>query len=62
LNPGAEVDSIDAREVALFLPFGRTKERQTPASAGTKRRAEISILRSARAGSGNVQHTAAKCG
>ena len=41
LNPGAEVDSIDAWEVALFLPFGRTKDRQTPASAGTKRRAEI---------------------
>jgi hypothetical protein len=30
-----------AGDVALFLPFRRTKDRQTRASAGTKRRAEI---------------------
>ena len=49
-------------DVALFLPSGRTKDRQRPASAGTKRRQKSSDSRSDRAGAGGVQHAAAKAG
>jgi hypothetical protein len=53
---------IFLRDVALFLPFGCNKDRQTAASGGTKRRSEIGGFYGDEARSGNVQQTAAQSG
>ena len=54
--------SFGASNVALFLPFGCNKQRQTAASGGTKRSSKSSDSASDDVRSGNVKHTAAKGG
>ena len=55
-------EAFPFQEVALLLPFQCNKEKQTAASAGTKRRSKIADSSSDVAHSSNVQHTAAKGG
>jgi len=55
-------DGVGQFDIALFLPFGRNKERQTWASADTSEGRESTDSLSDGVRSGDVRHRAAKRG